>query len=210
MRRRRSTRASRRRRREAKEEEGRGDIRQSSSLIRQKKLIKVKHNTTDTNDVMLHCKLAASRQDRPTAGQLKLNLVTQISWTKNLSLFALCCLFASITCLQLTTASSPNSALKFEPETNSYSGLTFTFDPRLDKRVEWLHFEHWLAIVQQSSSLLYEALNGRAHLAEVRVLIPYKWRHVGWPLIPKAGLPIMMNRRLRYADSDILVGFEGK
>lgn len=106
--------------------------------------------------------------------------------------------------------SAPQSALKFEPESNAYSGLTFTFDPRLGKRVEWLHFEHWLAIVQHSSSLLYEALNGRAHLAEVRVLIPYKWRQVEWPILHKPGVPIMMNRRLRYADSDVVVGFEGK
>lgn len=108
------------------------------------------------------------------------------------------------------TTTNSNSALKFDPDTNSYSGLTFTFDPRLGKRVEWLHFEHWLAIVQQSSALLYEALNGRAHLAEVRVLIPYKWRQVEWPILHKPGVPIMMNRRLRYADSDVMVGFEGK
>lgn len=109
-----------------------------------------------------------------------------------------------------SATSTPNSALKFDPETNSYSGLTFTFDPRLGKRVELLHFEHWLSIVQQSSALLYETLNGRAHLAEVRVLIPYKWRQFEWPVLHKPGSPIIANRRLRYADSDIVVSSEGK
>lgn len=104
----------------------------------------------------------------------------------------------------------PQSGLKFEPESNSYSGLTFTFDPRLDKRVEWLHFEHWLSIMQQTSALLYESLNGRAHLNEVRVLIPYKWRQNVWPVLHKPGVPIIINRRLRYSDSDVIVGFEGK
>lgn len=111
---------------------------------------------------------------------------------------------------QSSSNGGPASQLQFEPERNSYTGLTFTFDPRLDKRVEWLHFEHWLSIVQQTSSVLYEALNGRAHLAEVRVLIPYKWRQFEWPVLHKPGSPIMINRRLRFADSDILVGFEGK
>lgn len=105
-------------------------------------------------------------------------------------------------------SSGPTSALKFEPDSNAYSGLTFTFDPRLDKRVDGLHFEHWHSIVQQSSGLLYEALNGRAHLAEVRVLIPYKWRHYNWPILHKPGA--LINRRLRYSDSDVIVGFEGK
>lgn len=110
------------------------------------------------------------------------------------------------------TGSTPSgeSGLKFDPELNAYSGLTFTFDPRLDKRVEWLHSEHWQAIMQQTSSLLHESLNGRAHLGEVRVLIPYKWRNFQWPLMQKPGSPIMSNRRLRYLDSDVIVGFEGK
>lgn len=107
-------------------------------------------------------------------------------------------------------AAGPESGLSFDPDTNSYSGLTFTFDPRLERRVEWLHFEHWLSVMQHSSSLLYEALNGRAHLAEVRVLIPYRWRQMEWPVLHKPGSPIIMNRRLRYADADVLVGFEGK
>lgn len=103
-----------------------------------------------------------------------------------------------------------NSGLRFEPELNGYTGLTFTFDPRLESRLDELQFAHWQSILQQSSALLYEALNGRAHLAEVRVLIPYKWRKLDWPLLHKPGAPILVNRRLRYADSDILVGFEGK
>lgn len=107
-------------------------------------------------------------------------------------------------------AGEPQSGLRFDPETNSYAGLTFTFDPRLDKQLEWLHFEHWLSIMQHSSSLLFEALNGRAHLAEVRVLIPYRWRQAGWPVLHKPGSPIIMNRRLKFADSDVIVGFEGK
>lgn len=106
--------------------------------------------------------------------------------------------------------SAPSSGMRFSPHTNAYTGLTFTFDPRLDKRVEWLHFEHWLAIMHQTSELLHETLNGRAHLAEVRVLIPYKWRHVQWPVLNKPGAPIIMNRRLRYVDSDVIVGFDGK
>lgn len=110
----------------------------------------------------------------------------------------------------VSASGAPTSGLRFSPETNAYSGLTFTFDPRLDKRVEWLHFEHWLSIMHQSSELLHEALNGRAHLGEVRVLIPYKWRHVQWPVLNKPGAPIIMNRRLRYTDSDVIVGFEGK
>lgn len=109
-----------------------------------------------------------------------------------------------------TSGSGADSAIKFNLDTNSYSGLTFTFDPRLDKRVEWLHFEHWLSIMQHSSSLLYDALNGRAHLAEVRVLIPYKWRQFSWPVLHKPGVPIITNRRLRFSDSDVIVGFEGK
>lgn len=109
-----------------------------------------------------------------------------------------------------TPGSGGDSAIKFNLDTNSYSGLTFTFDPRLDKRVEWLHFEHWLSIMQHSSSLLYDALNGRAHLAEVRVLIPYKWRQFSWPVLHKPGVPIITNRRLRFSDSDVIVGFEGK
>lgn len=121
---------------------------------------------------------------------------------------ALCSCLALVA--RATLATSGNSGLRFEPETNSYSGLTFTFDPRLDKRVEWLHFEHWLSIMQHSSSLLYEALNGRAHLAEVRVLIPYKWRQAEWPVLHKPGVPIITNRRLQFADSDVIVGFEGK
>lgn len=65
------------------------------------------------------------------------------------------------------------SAIKFNQDTSSYSALTFTFDPRLDKQgLEWLHFEHWLSIMQQSSALLYDSLNGRAHFDEIRVLIP--------------------------------------
>lgn len=111
---------------------------------------------------------------------------------------------------EATLGSGRDSAIKFNLDTNSYSGLTFTFDPRLDKRVEWLHFEHWLSIMQHSSSLLYDALNGRAHLAEIRVLIPYKWRQVSWPVLHKPGVPIMTNRRLRFSDSDVIVGFEGK
>lgn len=112
---------------------------------------------------------------------------------------------------QLKVVQSATSAIKFDSDSNSYSGLTFTFDPRLDnKRVEWLHFEHWLSIMQQSSALLYEALNGRAHLAEVRVLIPYKWRQNEWSVLHKPGVPIIMNRRLLYSDSDVIVGFEGK
>lgn len=119
--------------------------------------------------------------------------------------------FGLSACLVLAGATrASSSSVRFEPESNAYHGLTFTFDPRLDKRVEWLHFEHWLSLMQHSSSLLYEALNGRAHLAEVRVLIPHKWRHSEWPVMHKPGQPIMMNRRLRYADADVLVGFEGK
>lgn len=111
----------------------------------------------------------------------------------------------------LAVAAIPqNSGLRFEPELNAYTGLTFTFDPRLESRLDGLQFGHWQNILQQTSSILYEALNGRAHLAEVRVLIPYKWRKLDWPLLHKPGAPIMMNRRVRYADSDILVGFEGK
>lgn len=123
---------------------------------------------------------------------------------------ALLALALSLSQAGQTAASAPESGLKFDPDTNSYSGLTFTFDPRLDKRVEWLHFDHWQALLQHSSGLLYEALNGRAHLAEVRVLIPYKWRQLEWPVPHKPGVPIMTNRRLRYADSDVVVGFEGK
>lgn len=114
--------------------------------------------------------------------------------------------------VQTTTASNnrPTSGIKFSPDTNAYSGLTFSFDPRLDKRVEWLHFEHWLSIMHQSSELLHESLNGRAHLGEVRVLIPYRWRNVQWPVLNKPGAPIIMNRKLRYTDSDVIVGFDGK
>ena len=112
--------------------------------------------------------------------------------------------------VQATQAVPSERMLKFDPMTSSYSGLTFTFDPRLDKQVERLHFDHWLSIMQQSSSLLYDSLNGRAHLAEVRVLIPYKWRQFEWPVLHKPGSPIITNRRLRYADSDVIVGHEGK
>lgn len=107
-------------------------------------------------------------------------------------------------------AGAPESGIRFDADTNSYSGLTFTFDPRLDKRVEWLHFEHWLAIMQHTSATLYDALNGRAYLSEIRVLIPYKWRQFEWPVLHKPGSAIMMNRRLRFADSDVIVGFDGK
>lgn len=109
----------------------------------------------------------------------------------------------------------PNeSNLRFDQQTGAYQGLTFTFDPRLDKQVEQrLHHEHWLSIMQQSSSLLYESLNGRAHLAEIKVLIPFKWRQLSAELRPvlyKPGSPVITNRRLRFADSDVIVGFEGK
>lgn len=109
----------------------------------------------------------------------------------------------------------PNeSNLKFDPQTSSYQGLTFAFDPRLDKQVEQrLHFDHWQQIMQQSSSLLYDSLNGRAHLAEVQVLIPFKWRQLSAELRPvlyKPGAPIITNRRLRFTDSDVIVGSEGK
>lgn len=115
----------------------------------------------------------------------------------------------------LARAVQPNeSNLRFDHQTSAYEGLTFTFDPRLDKQVEQrLHFEHWLSIMQQSSSLLYESLNGRAHLAEIKVLIPFKWRQLGAELRPvlyKPGAPVITNRRLRFADSDVIVGFEGK
>lgn len=110
----------------------------------------------------------------------------------------------------LCSATGAHSSLRFEPDQSAYSGLTFTFDPRLDKRVEWLHFDHWLSIVQHSSGLLYEALNGRAHLQEVQVLIPYKWHQSKWTVMQKPGVPIINNRRLRYADSDVIVGFEGE
>lgn len=103
------------------------------------------------------------------------------------------------------------SAIKFNQDTSSYSALTFTFDPRLDKQgLEWLHFEHWLSIMQQSSALLYDSLNGRAHFDEIRVLIPYKWRSFEWPVMHKPGIPIISNRHLLYKDSDVVVGFEGK
>lgn len=117
---------------------------------------------------------------------------------------------SSLSSFVAATPESGDSAIRFNPADGSYSGLTFTFDPRLDKRVELLHFEHWLSIMEHSSSLLYEALNGRAHLAEVRVLIPYKWRQFQWPVLHKPGVPIIMNRRLRFSDSDVIVGFEGK
>jgi hypothetical protein len=112
-------------------------------------------------------------------------------------------------------SAQPNeSNLRFDAQTSSYQGLTFTFDPRLDKQVEQrLHFEHWLSIMQQSSSLLYESLNGRAHLAEIKVLIPFKWRQLSAELRPvlyKPGAPVITNRRLRFTDSDVIVGFEGK
>lgn len=102
------------------------------------------------------------------------------------------------------------SSIRFDPISNAYSGITFTFDPRLDKRVEWLHFEHWLSIMQQTSSIMHQSLAGRAHLGSVQVLIPYKWRQYEWPLLHKPGVPIISNRRLKYSDSDIIVGFEGK
>lgn len=101
--------------------------------------------------------------------------------------------------------------MRFEPDSGAYTGLTFTFDPRLERRaLEWLHVEHWQSIMQTSSAMLYESLGGRAHLAEVRVLIPYKWRALDWPLMQKPGSPVMTNRRVRYADSDVVVGFDGK
>lgn len=110
-----------------------------------------------------------------------------------------------------TTAQRPDSGIHYEPTTGAYSGLTFSFDPKLDKQqVERLHFEQWHSIMHQASSLLYESLNGRAHLAEVRVLIPYKWRHFEWPVLHKPGSPIIANRRLSYSDSDVIVGLEGK
>lgn len=118
--------------------------------------------------------------------------------------------FASSIMLLLLCSLGETLALSFDQQSNSYSGLTFTFDPRLERRLEFLHAEHWNQIMQQSSSMLYSALNGRAYLNEVRVLIPYKWRHLEWPLLHKPGSPIMVNRRLRYSDADILVGFEGK
>lgn len=116
---------------------------------------------------------------------------------------------------QLLVEASGSSAsiagsTRFDPISNGYSGFTFTFDPRLDKRVEMLHFEHWLSIIQQTSQLMHETLSGRAHLASIQVLIPYKWRHNEWPVIHKPGVPIMSNRLLKYADSDVIVGFEGK
>lgn len=126
-----------------------------------------------------------------------------------MSLRLLTCNFLIMSCFQV--AAGQQSGLRFNQDSNSYSGLTFTFDPRLDKRgLEWLHFEHWLSIMQSSSALLYDSLNGRAHLNEVRVLIPYKWRSFEWPVIHKPGIPIIQNRHLLYRDSDVIVGFEGE
>lgn len=112
----------------------------------------------------------------------------------------------------LAAAGQLEQTLKFEPTSNSYSGLTFTFDARLDKQVQQrLDFEHWQALMLQASSLLHDSLNGRAHLAEVRVLIPHKFPFdVTWPALQKLGLPIAKSRRLRHADADVLVGHEGK
>jgi len=115
------------------------------------------------------------------------------------------------TTLSSTTNGHPDTGIRFDPEASAYSGLTFSFDPRLDKQqVERLHFDHWHSIMHQSSSLLYEVLNGRAHFAEVRVLIPYKWRNFEWPVLHKPGSPIIANRRLRFSDSDVIVGQDGK
>lgn len=108
----------------------------------------------------------------------------------------------------LLAATAAASELKLDQESNGYTGLTFTFDPRLDKHPQQLQFEHWQSVMQQSSLMLYEALNGRAHLQELRVLIPYKWRHL--ELIHKPGAPVIMNRLARYSEADFLVGFEGK
>lgn len=117
-------------------------------------------------------------------------------------------LLASLFLILPVQPSEATSAIRLEQDSNAYTGLTFTFDPRLDKRVDGLHFEHWHSIVQHSSGLLYEALRGRAHLGEVRVLIPYKWRQYNWPILHKQGA--LANRRLLHADSDVIVGFEGK
>lgn len=121
-------------------------------------------------------------------------------------------LFVSLQAAGATSGgrSSPLSSARFDPISNGYSQLTFTFDPRLDRRVELLHFEHWLSIMQHTSSLMHEALAGRAHLASIQVLIPYKWRHYEWPLLQKPGAPIMSNRLIKYAHSDVIVGFEGE
>lgn len=111
-----------------------------------------------------------------------------------------------------TTQQERTGSLKIDPTSGAYSGLTFTFDPaRLEGRQleQRLHFEHWLSVMRESSSLLYESLAGRAHLSEVRVLIPYKWRSLEWPVAHKSST-VMTNRRLRYVDSDVIVGPEGK
>ena len=132
---------------------------------------------------------------------------------KSRRLFLLVALLATATAIQPANGQQePSVGLKLDPTTNGYSGLTFTFEPKLDKRVEWsVHFEHWLSIMQHSSSILYDALNGRAHLQEVRVLIPFKWRNLSLPVFQhKPGSPIMQNRRLLYSAADVLVGPDGK
>jgi len=110
------------------------------------------------------------------------------------------------------------SSLQLNQETNAYTGLTFAFDPRLaqletngsELAAAEIQFSRWLDIMQRSSALLYESLAGRAYLAEVRVLLPYRWLAKEWPLVQKPAGLTAWNRRLRYASADVLVGFEGK
>lgn len=143
----------------------------------------------------------------------------QLNWVRHFLSIIATIIVASMLTLAATTSSAllatgtgqPESGLRYDPDTSAYSGLTFSFDPRLDQQqVERLHFDHWLSIMHQASSLLYESLNGRAHFAEVRVLIPYKWRNFEWPVLHKPGSPIIVNRRLRFSDSDVVVSQEGK
>lgn len=109
-----------------------------------------------------------------------------------------------------TCDATPASSLRFDPSSNAYHALTLSFDPRLDKRAESLQFEQLVSLMQQTSGLMYQSLGGRAHLAAVQVLVPYKWRRSEWPSLHRPGAPVMSNRRLKFADSDVIVGFEGE
>ncbi|KAG9509173.1 Calcium-activated chloride channel regulator 3A-1, partial [Fragariocoptes setiger] len=93
--------------------------------------------------------------------------------------------------------------------TGAYSGLTIAIDDRVSQAVDKFKFVQDIQrLIQDSSQLLYEAMNGRAYIAEVNILIPYSWNKSAQEWMPKPGAPIIKERRAQRQQVDVIIGLD--
>lgn len=109
--------------------------------------------------------------------------------------------------------------MQWNSQRGGYSNLLVSFDQLLlhhrgagssVKLLESQLMANLQSLLQDTSSLMYDALGSRAYLSDAQILIPLSWNSSLHELLPKPNYPVLRDRRVKFSSADIVIGFDCK